>query len=132
MFIPYTPESTLKSALTRAEASLNYNTRVKYVEELGLTIKAQLVRADPDPKPCGRQDCFPCKTKPGQCMRQNTLYRIDCQRCKDEDEASVYFCESARAVYDRGAEHWAALETNNKESPLVEHQEEVHGGDRVD
>ena len=38
MFIPYTPESTLKTALTRAEANLNYTTRI------------QLVRADPDPE----------------------------------------------------------------------------------
>ena len=35
--------------------------------------------------------------------------------------------ESARTAFDRGLEHFNALKTMNKESPLVEHSLEAHG-----
>ena len=102
MFVPHTPGSILKSNLTKAEQSLNYQSRVKFVEELGTSIKHQLVRADPIPTICGRNDCFPCQSKPGNCMRQGGVYRIDCQEWKEGDITSVYFGESARALMIEG------------------------------
>ena len=95
MSIPHTPGSALKNRLTTRELALGYLTRVKFVEEMGRSIREQLVRADPDPQECGREGCFPCGTsKPGQCMRQGVMYRIDCQKCKEEGKTSVYFGES--------------------------------------
>ena len=41
---------------------------------------------------------------------------------------SVYIGETSMTPFDRSAEHWQALRTNSKNSPLVEHNEEVHPG----
>ena len=75
-FIPFTPHSSLKQRLTKLEADLGFQTRVKFVEEMGLSLREKLCRAEPNPRACGRPDCFPCKTAPGKCMRQGGLYTI--------------------------------------------------------
>ena len=89
-----------------------------------------LCKADPDPQHFGGQDCFTCETRPGQCMRQGALYSITCQECKAAGRESVYFGETGRTLFDRGAEHRDAHRKRNPESILVEHEGEEHG-DRV-
>ena len=63
VFIPFTPESRLKSGLSRLEASLGFKTRIRYIEEAGRSISSLLVKKDPEAGPCGRPNCFPCRTK---------------------------------------------------------------------
>ena len=111
--------------MTKAESALGYRTRFRFVEELGRSIREMLVRKDPDPKVCDRDNCFPCMAKPGACMRQWALYRIE---CKEANTTSEYVGESARTLFNRGLEHWKALQSRNKESPLVEHEEKGHNG----
>ena len=60
-------------------------------------------------------------------MRQNRLLEV----CRGGHNLCLLW-RKRQVLYDRGAEHWAALDSNNKESPLVEHQAEAHGGEKVD
>ena len=59
-------------------------------------------------------------------MQQGACYMITCITCKLEGRDSRYFGETARTPYDRGLDHWNALENGNGESPLVEHHMEEH------
>ena len=59
-------------------------------------------------------------------MKQGITYRIDCVLCKEEEKVVTYFGESARTMYDRGAEHLSAMRAGDPESVLVQHQEECH------
>ena len=126
VMVPHTPSSELKSRINKIEMGLRNLTRFKYVEEMGRTIREMVVRKDPDPKHCGRSNCFTCKEKPGACMRAGIVYRITCMTCKQGGQDTVYIGESARTSWDRGVEHLYALEKGNLESPLVEHAEEDH------
>ena len=53
-------------------------------------------------------------------------YRIDCINFMPEVKQSTYYGESARTLYDRGAEHLASLKRGDPESVFVEHQRELH------
>ena len=82
LFIPNTPDSQLKKILQAAEAILNKFSfgRVKVVETLGPKLNQQLSNTSPWKKdPCGRDNCAPCRTKPGQCLSRNVTYHIECQ-----------------------------------------------------
>ena len=59
-------------------------------------------------------------------MTQGIVYEIDCKICQRAGLEVKYYGESARTSFDRGVEHLNALDKHNKESPLVEHQEEDH------
>ena len=126
MFIPHTLEGTLRSRLNRMEESLNFNTRFKYIEELGRSARELVIKKDPDPEACGRRDCFPCESKPGTCQRGGVVYRVTCGTCETKGENVYYIGESARTLYDRGLEHKKAIENRNEESPMVEHAREKH------
>ena len=65
MFIPYTPESQLKSRLSALESKLGFRAKYRYVEQAGRTLSQMIVRKDPVGGPCGRPKCFPCQTKGG-------------------------------------------------------------------
>ena len=69
-----------------------------------------------------------CSGSPGKCKRKNIVYTFKCNLCKEEDKIGVYFGESSRTGYDRGAEHAAALAKMDQNSPLVEHHLEIHEG----
>ena len=127
LFIPHTPEGTLRASLNSLEAGLRFKTRIKYVEQQGRTVAEMLVRKDPTPFNCGRDTCFTCLTSPGVCTRQGGLYRITCLICKAEGKETCYYGESARTLFDRGQEHLKALKSKNLESPLWEHQTLEHG-----
>ena len=61
-------------------------------------------------------------------MRQGALYLMTCQKCQREGRQAYYVGETARTPYDRGVEHFTAMKKGNTESPMVEHEEEYHGG----
>ena len=131
-FVPHTPEGVLRGNLMKMENGLCFKTKIKYVEEQGMTLSNTLVRKDPFPTHCGRAQCFPCRSAPGKCTRQGALYKIECITCKEEVEAgdrrqeTHYYGESARTLFDRGLEHLKALGRRDKESPLWDHHQEVH------
>ena len=104
--------------------------KAKYLEELGPTVGSKLLKKEPDPQPCGRQNCLPCRTKPGVCQRQSCIYKLVCNICKKEsrEKPAVYIGESARTPFDRGYEHLKLMEREDKESPAVEHTQEEHPG----
>ena len=98
-----------------------------------MTMEDSLVVKDPWSGSCQRGGCFPCSSgKVGQCMIQGVTYRIDCQACKEEGTEATYFGESARTMFDRGAEHLSLLRSWNQESVLVQHMEERHQGQEPD
>ena len=96
MFLPYTPDSRLKTMLTRLEGRLGYRTRFKYVEEMGHTLTQMLCRKDPTPSECRRQDCMTCRSKPGACLKEGIVYKMTCQSCEEAGRKTLYFDESAR------------------------------------
>ena len=100
--------------------------KVKYVESMGLTIGQTLIRKDPWGGHCNRDNCMPCMTKEGRCTREGVIYLMTCLKCKETGQKVHYVGESARCGYDRGAEHWRALQKGDPESPLVEHNLEKH------
>ena len=59
-------------------------------------------------------------------MVQGVVYRILCNLCGEEGVKTEYVGETARTSYDRGEEHWNALETGDSSNPMVEHMEEYH------
>ena len=61
MFIPYTPESRLKTKLTTLETNFGFRTRYSFIEQAGRTLAQKLVKKDPMAGPCGREKCFPCQ-----------------------------------------------------------------------
>ena len=59
-------------------------------------------------------------------MKEGVVYRMTCMNCEEKGSKTLYFGESARTPYDRGAEHLAAIRRMDSESPLVEHQTHDH------
>ena len=51
---------------------------------------------------------------------------MTCEKCEEEGQKVYYVGESGRTAFDRGAEHAQALRKVSPESPLVEHNLEVH------
>ena len=51
---------------------------------------------------------------------------MTCRTCLEKGAKVQYVGESARTAFDRGSEHFEALEKGKKESPLVEHNGEMH------
>ena len=127
-FVPYTSDGILRSSLMKMESKLDFENNVKYSEELGRTVADMLVRKDPEPIDCGRQNCFTCRSEAGKCQRQNLIYEITCITCQRSEKVSIYVGETARTSFDRGAEHLNDLKRKSKESPLVNHQIEDHEG----
>ena len=69
-------------------------------------------------------------------MRQGALYSIECMEChnhiEEGQQKAIYFGESGRTLFDRGAEHLTAHRLRNPESVLVEHEENCHEGNQVE
>ena len=112
------------------EKDLGFQSKVRYLEELGPTLASKLIKKEPDPQTCGRQNCLPCRTKAGVCQRQGVLYKLVCKICTQEgrEKQAIYVGESARTPFDRGAEHLKLMEREDPESPAVEHTQEMHPG----
>ena len=112
--------------MNKMEEGMSLTGRVKYVEELGSTLQEILCNQDPWKNNCGRPKCFPCRSQEGKCHAKGVVYSITCTHCKAEGRKVQYFGESARAAYDRGAEHLSALNSEDEKSPLVQHWLEAH------
>ena len=104
---------------------------MRYTEELGQTVANKLVRRDPDPLHCGREKCFPCQNKAGKCQKPGIIYHMECQECLEGGKKSIYIGESAHCGFDRGQEHIKAMESEDQESPLVEHRDTEHPGREI-
>ena len=65
-------------------------------------------------------------------MRQGALYSITCMDCKIQGRESIYFGETGRTIFDRGAEHLDLHRKRNQESVLVEHEVKEHNGEVVE
>ena len=122
MFVPHTPGGILRKKLQGIN-EVGKGCKVRYIENVGPTMKDLLVVTKPWGTGCNREDCFLCRTGgKGDCMTQGVTYRIDCLSCKEEQGRTVtYFGESARTCYDRGGEHWRAWKKGQKESVLTIH-----------
>ena len=53
VFLPYTPESELRSRISKMDLDLKFRTKLKYVEELGRTVGQVLINKDPVSLDCG-------------------------------------------------------------------------------
>ena len=63
-------------------------------------------------------------------MTQGVTYRIDCLTYQTDRQKTVrYYGESARTLFDRGAEHWSDWKKGKAKSVLTQHQEEQHQGE---
>ena len=84
--------------------------------------------------PCQDNRCFPCSTAPANrpnklsCRTPGVGYKIVCLLCKELGKDSSYQGETGRNAYTRGKEHLQKLASGSKSSPLVNHQEQHHGG----
>ena len=82
LFIPYTPQSKLKQALTAIEGQINgkrRTTRFRIVERAGPTIFDLIGNRSPwKREECFRPNCIPRSHKPGSCRKQNLVYNITC------------------------------------------------------
>ena len=77
---------------------------------------------------CGRENCWPCKTKTGSCKAHNIVYSITCVACKSQGVNKIYWGESHRSAWDRAADHWKALETGDTGYAVAKHQQIDHSG----
>ena len=108
------------------ERNLSPEMTCKYVETVGPNLQQLLFKKDPWKSECGRQDCLPCGSKPGDCTKKSVVYRIRCQVCHVKGESATYYGESSRTAYERALEHQDLMEARSLESPMVEHHQEVH------
>ena len=65
MFVPYTPESQLKTQLTKMESKLPNRTRFRYVEETGITLAASCAERILIQQNVGARTAFPAKPRQG-------------------------------------------------------------------
>ena len=56
------------------------------------------------------------------------VYKISCNRCKDQDQEGIYIGESGHSAFFRGKSHLEALRKRTSDSVLDRHSLEVHGG----
>ena len=107
--------------------------RIRVVERLGPTLENLLCKGSPWKfRGCSRIDCFPCQHGEGawgDCESESVNYTISCLECKKKGKDVEYLGESARTMYDRGAEHLNDLLTQAKGKPLWEHVREDHDGE---
>ena len=96
---------------------------MKILEATGQTVGSKLVRKNPFPRQCNRDDCMPCRSHPGTCMRQGVVYVINCGLCKEDGVQCDYIGESARTSFDRGQDHLRSLRTGYRNNALVLHME---------
>ena len=109
------------------EEGLNQPTKVRYVEEVGKSLGEMIVSNDPwANEGCKREECLPCETEKGKCMRQGALYTLECKECKLESKSTLYLGETARTPWDRGQNHSDQIRRGDKNHPIVEHYEMDH------
>ena len=126
LYVPYTAQGMLKRSIQKAEDCLLKNSRVgrvRILERLGPKLAEQLCNPTPwTGQHCGREGCYPCKTKEGSCRKSNVTYKWTCMTClKTRNKKVVYIGETSRSLWDRSQEHLEDLKTRSEKSVLYRH-----------
>ena len=130
MFIPRTPGGRLITQLREIESNLAKTTKksIRLVEESGIKLKKTLCKSDPwEQVQCGRESCTTCPIgRPGSCRTKNVVYHNICLPCKDMEVSSRYIGETARTMWERGAEHTQDSLNLSKNSHMRDHMMSSH------
>ena len=59
-------------------------------------------------------------------IKIHVVFKVTCMDCKYMGKVTEYYGESARATYDRLADHYRALQSCDTNNPLVEHWVKDH------
>ena len=123
IFVPATPESSLKRSLN--EDVKKSGLRIRIVETSGMGVKRVLQRSDPFKKrKCERECCFVCRTGGrGPCDSCGVTYEIKCQTCEQK-----YVGETARSAFTRGKELLDGMDKAVSQSVLRRHANDCHNG----
>ena len=101
------------------------------IDRVGSSIR-YIAKADPlIKKGCKRQDCFPCTSGGGNCEKNWSGYRIECETCQLAGVVSLYEGETGRNGYTRGKEHLDALRLEDEENALWKHCLIQHNGEKA-
>ena len=128
LYVPFMPGSLLKKEMLQAIKVFSKNPDAGKVR-VDKRVSSNLAHILCNPaswkdQPCRREACPSYKEKPGDCLRRNVNYRIDCLECKEVGDSSTYWGESLRTHFDRQLEHVKMLKTMKEESPLFRHWQE--------
>ena len=90
LFVPYTPDGALATALRAYEKKRGAKKRIRIVERAGVSLKSKLFSSNPWSKEgCVRTGCFPCLPGGGEggaCRRENVTYCLQCNSCLKQGE----------------------------------------------
>ena len=97
----------------------------------GISVKQLLQRSEVSSSgECGRMDCMLCRGEQrGMCSKEGVGYIIWCSKCESDGKPAIMHGETGRCARKRIGEHFEAYE-KGKNSNLLEHCEEIHGGVR--
>ena len=127
VFVPATPGSALTNILQQQEEKNHQGreTRFKFVEKAGLSVRNMLVKNYPwQVEKCSSEECFQCQTCPDpkfSCRKPGIGYKIVCLLCSSNGLASVYEGESGKNAFARGRKHLQELRSGNKSNCMVIH-----------
>ena len=131
--LPRTHEGSLARKISQAERDLRVicKTKVKVVERVGVTLKAQLVKANQwSNMNCNRSNCLPCfsgESKKFSCCRRSATYLTQCKLCQANDLKVVYIGETSNSIYERALQHMKST-SEDKEGHMTHHLKECHPG----
>ena len=137
MFVEATPEDRLLKMLKETEDKyrISEKHRIKFVTKSGIKLKHLLERKDPFSSKCKESDCYPCENSnvnPQQtinCRKNRVCYEVSCRNCDKEGSPKLYHGETARNIYVRSKEHYAALKNKSEKSFMLKHVIQDHEGD---
>ena len=66
----------------------------------------------------------------GMCKKESVCYEIECMKCKEEEDESVYIGETSRSAYERLIEHERGHRKKEKDNPLWKHDHLLHKGEK--
>ena len=79
-------------------------------------------------------ECYPCansNVNPGKtlnCRKNRVCYEVSCRNCENEGSPRIYHGETARNVYVRSKEHYAAFRNKSEKSFMNKHVMKDHEG----
>ena len=136
LFVPPTPNSELVQTIRNLEArnSQGRESRIKVVEQSGVTVKEVLSRKYPwKPFQCGLTECFQCTTVGGgkiSCRKPGVSYEITCTACEENESTAVYFGETSKTLFERGKKHMSEFRSGLSSNCMVIHNQAHHGGSK--
>ena len=69
----------------------------------------------------GRETCFPCTLRGGNCEKNSSVSRVTCLTCQRAGVSAIYEGETCRDGFTRGLEHLAALRLEDEENAMWKH-----------